>query len=94
LHFESRPLDGTIPGETRAIVDALPSASLHERRKDWKQSLETAKGIGIVARKSFLDQYPDVAERTLKALSRSIAYYQYPANKKSVVAILSKWLRL
>jgi hypothetical protein len=52
------------------------------------------QGIGIVARKSFLDQSPDVAERTLKALSRSIAYYQDPANKQSVVAILSKWLRL
>jgi ABC-type nitrate/sulfonate/bicarbonate transport system substrate-binding protein len=52
------------------------------------------QGIGIVARRSFLDQSPDVAERTLKALSRSIAYYQDPANKQSIVAILSKWLRL
>ena len=52
------------------------------------------QGIGIVARKSFLDQSPDVAGRTLKALSRSIAYYQDPANKQSVVAILAKWLRL
>jgi NitT/TauT family transport system substrate-binding protein len=52
------------------------------------------QGIGIVARKSFLDQSPDVAERTLKVLSRSIAYYQDPANKQSVVAILAKWLRL
>ena len=52
------------------------------------------QGIGIVARKSFLDQSPDVAERTLKVLSRSIAYYQDPANKQSIVAILAKWLRL
>ncbi len=52
------------------------------------------QGIGIVARKSFLDQSPDVAERTLKALSRSIAYYQDPANKQNIVAILTKWLRL
>jgi ABC-type nitrate/sulfonate/bicarbonate transport system substrate-binding protein len=52
------------------------------------------QGIGIVARKSFLDQSPDVAERTLKALSRSIAYYQDPANKPIIVAILAKWLRL
>lgn len=52
------------------------------------------QGIGIVARKSFLDQPPDIAERTLKALSRSLAYYQDSANKPSVVAILSKWLRL
>jgi hypothetical protein len=41
------------------------------------------QGIGIVARKSFLDQSPDVADRTLKALNRSIAYYQDPANKVS-----------
>ena len=52
------------------------------------------QGIGIVARKSFLDQSPDIVERTLKALSRSIAYYQDPANKQNVVAILAKWLRL
>ena len=52
------------------------------------------QGIGIVARRSFLEQSPDVAERTLKALSRSIAYYQDPANKQTVVGILSKWLRL
>ena len=52
------------------------------------------QGIGVVARKSFLDQSPDVAERTLKALSRSIAYYQDPANKPTIVAILAKWLRL
>ena len=52
------------------------------------------QGIGVVARKSFLDQSPDIAERTLKALSRSIAYYQDPANKQTIVAIMSKWLRL
>jgi NitT/TauT family transport system substrate-binding protein len=52
------------------------------------------QGIGIVARKGFLEQSPDVVERTLKALSRSIAYYQDPANRQSVVAILVKWLRL
>ena len=52
------------------------------------------QGIGIVARKSFLEQSPDIAERTLKALSRSIAYYQDPANRQSVVAILTQWLRL
>ena len=40
------------------------------------------QGIGIVARKSILDQSPDIAERTLKALSRSIAYYRtLPMNR-------------
>ena len=52
------------------------------------------QGIGIAARKSFLEQSPDIAERTLRAVARSIAYYQDPANRQNVVAILSKWLRL
>ena len=52
------------------------------------------QGIGIAARKSFLEQSPDVAERTLRAVARAIAYYQDPANKQNVVAILTKWLRL
>ena len=52
------------------------------------------QGVGIVARKSFLDQSPDVAERSLRAIAKSIAYIQDPANKQSVVNILMKWLRL
>ena len=52
------------------------------------------QGVGIVARRSFLDQSPDVAERLLKAIAKSIAYFQDPANKQSVVNILMKWLRL
>lgn len=52
------------------------------------------QGIGIVARKSFLDQSPDVAERTLKAIAKSVAYFQQPANQQAVVGILAKWLRL
>ena len=52
------------------------------------------QGIGVAARRSFLDRSPEIAERTLKALARSVAYIQEPANKPSVVAILAKWLRL
>jgi ABC-type nitrate/sulfonate/bicarbonate transport system substrate-binding protein len=52
------------------------------------------QGVGIVARRSFLDQSPDVAERTLKAIAKSVAYIQDPANKQSVVNVLMKWLRL
>ena len=52
------------------------------------------QGIGIVARKTFLDQAPDIAERTLKAITKSVAYFQDAANKQSAVAILMKWLRL
>jgi len=52
------------------------------------------QGVGIVARRSFLDQSPDVAERLLKAIAKSIAYFQDAANKQNVVNILMKWLRL
>jgi ABC-type nitrate/sulfonate/bicarbonate transport system substrate-binding protein len=52
------------------------------------------QGIGIVARKSFLDRSPDIAERTLRALTKSIAYFQDPENESAATAILMKWLRL
>ena len=52
------------------------------------------QGIGVVARKSFLDQSPDIAERTLRAIAKSVAYFQEPANKQSAVGVLLKWLRL
>lgn len=52
------------------------------------------QGVGIVARKSYLDQSPEVAERTLRAIVKSIAYFQDPPNKQNVVGILMKWLRL
>jgi len=52
------------------------------------------QGVGIAARRSFLDQSPDTAERTLKALAKSVAYFQDPANKQSAIGILAKWLRL
>lgn len=52
------------------------------------------QGVGIAARKSFLDQSPDIAERTLKALAKSVAYFQDPANKQSAIGSLMKWLRL
>lgn len=52
------------------------------------------QGIGVTARRRFIDQSPDVSERALRALARAISYYQDPANKQTVVAILAKWLRL
>ena len=33
------------------------------------------QGVGIIARKSFLDQTPDIAERALKAIAKSVAYF-------------------
>jgi ABC-type nitrate/sulfonate/bicarbonate transport system substrate-binding protein len=52
------------------------------------------QGIGIVARRHLLDQSPEIAERTLKALVKAVAYFQEPANKQTVVKVLAKWLRL
>ena len=52
------------------------------------------QGIGVVTRKSFVDQSPDIAEKTLKAIAKSVAYFQDPANKQSAVGVLMKWLRL
>jgi NitT/TauT family transport system substrate-binding protein len=52
------------------------------------------QGIGIVARRHLLDQSPETAERTLKALVKAVAYFQEPANKQTVVKVLAKWLRL
>ena len=50
------------------------------------------QGVGVVARKSFLDQSPDIAERALKAIAKAVAYFQDPANKQSAVGVLMKWL--
>ena len=52
------------------------------------------QGIGIAARRSFLDRSPDLAERTLRAVAKSIAYYQDPVNRQAIIAVLAKWLRL
>ena len=52
------------------------------------------QGIGIVARRSFVDQSPDTVERALKAIAKSVAYFQDPANKQNVIGLLTKWLRL
>ena len=52
------------------------------------------QGTGVLARRSFLDQSPEIAEKTLKAFVKAIAYIQEPANKQNVVRIITKWLRL
>ena len=52
------------------------------------------QGIGIVARKSFIDQSPEIGERALRAIAKSVAYFQDPVNKQSVIGLLTKWLRL
>ena len=49
---------------------------------------------GLLARKSFVDGSPEVVEKTLKALGKTIGFIQDRANKQAVMRSLSKWLRL
>lgn len=90
-------------GLINGIVDAAYlgyTFSKVVQRQGFKVLQDLAKvdipyqGVGIVARKSFVDQSPDIAERTLRAIAKSVAYFQDPANKQTVVNTLMKWLRL
>lgn len=90
---------GLISGNADAAFLGYTFSKLVQRQgfrvlQDFANVELSYQGIGIVARRAFLDQSPEIAERTLKALSRTIAYYQDPANRSTVVAILAKWLRL
>jgi ABC-type nitrate/sulfonate/bicarbonate transport system substrate-binding protein len=49
---------------------------------------------GLLARRSFVDSSPDVAEKTLRSLMKAIAFIKDPANKQAVTRSLVKWLRL
>jgi len=49
---------------------------------------------GLLARKSFVDSSPDVVEKTLRSLTKAIAFIQEPTNKQAVTRSLTKWLRL
>jgi len=49
---------------------------------------------GILARKSFVGGSPEVAEKSLRALTRAISFIQEPTNKQAVTRSLTKWLRL
>jgi TPP-dependent trihydroxycyclohexane-1,2-dione (THcHDO) dehydratase len=48
----------------------------------------------LLARKSFIDSSADCAEKTLRSLTKAIAFIQDPANKQAVTRSLTKWLRL
>ena len=49
---------------------------------------------GLLARRSFIEQSPEIAERSLRALSRAIGFIQDPVNKPAVLRSLAKWLRV
>jgi NitT/TauT family transport system substrate-binding protein len=52
------------------------------------------QGLGIMARRSFVDRSPDTAERTLRAMVEAIRFINTPENKPAVVRSLVRGLRL
>jgi ABC-type nitrate/sulfonate/bicarbonate transport system substrate-binding protein len=52
------------------------------------------QGLGIMARRSFVDRSPDTAERSLRAMIETIRFINNPENKASVIKSLVRWLRL
>lgn len=52
------------------------------------------QGTTVFARRSFVNQSPEVAEKVLTALVEAIAFIQEPANKASVMRSLAKGLYL
>ncbi len=59
--------------------------------RDWGVPYQ---GTTVLARRSFINQSPDVVEKVLTALVESIAFIQDPANKPAVLKSLAKALRL
>jgi NitT/TauT family transport system substrate-binding protein len=52
------------------------------------------QGTTVFARRSFVNQYPETAEKILTALVEAIAFIQDPANKAAVMRSLAKGLRM
>jgi NitT/TauT family transport system substrate-binding protein len=52
------------------------------------------QSTGILARKSLIDKSPEFVEKSLRSLSRGIAFIQEPENRPAVLRSLAKWLRL
>jgi len=52
------------------------------------------QGTALLARRSFVDQFPDIVEKVLRSLVDAIAFIQSPANKNLVMKSLAKALHL
>jgi NitT/TauT family transport system substrate-binding protein len=52
------------------------------------------QGTTVFARRSYVNQQPDVVEKILTAIVEAIAFIQEPANKAAVMRSLAKGLRL
>lgn len=50
--------------------------------------------MGLFARRSFVNQFPDVTEKALRALAEAITFIQEPANRAAVMRSMARWLRL
>ena len=59
--------------------------------RDWSMPYQ---GTTVLARRSFINQSPEIAEGVLTALVEAIAFIQEPANKPAVMKTLAKTLRL
>lgn len=52
------------------------------------------QGLGIMARRSFVDRAPDIAEGAIRAFVDAISFVQDPVNKVAVMQSLARGLRL
>ena len=52
------------------------------------------QGLGIMARRSFVDRSPDTVERYLRAMIETIKFINTPENKPTVIRSLMRTLRL
>lgn len=52
------------------------------------------QGVGLVARRSLINGFPDTAEKTLRALTKANRFIQDRNNQPVVLNSLRKWLRL
>ena len=52
------------------------------------------QGLGIMARRSFVDRSPDTVERYLRAMVETIKFINTPENKPVVIQSLMRTLRL
>jgi ABC-type nitrate/sulfonate/bicarbonate transport system substrate-binding protein len=52
------------------------------------------QGNGMWARRGFINQSPDIVDRTLKSLIDAVGFIQEPGNKALVMTSLAKWLHL
>lgn len=52
------------------------------------------QGLGVMARRSFVDRSPDIAERAVRASVETIAFINKPDNKAVIIQSLVRALRL